>query len=533
MTQQEEEKLFARKASGLVKEASGLKALMFNFVDTMGGKFFWSVSMFGLFPAALIFGFPTLLWFFLLIIAIDVVIGIVYVQVVTPMPRSGADYVVPGRIMGPFWGWINSWMIVFSWIPLWGYVGWMTLQNITLVGTMLNLAGVVGNVSWILTSPADWIFGTLAIVLAMAFCLIPPKKLYTLMLSIGLVAVLGFAAVFVSAAVAGTSHFSANLLSLTGNSTSDVVNGAASNGFNINASLGFYGLAGLLGYVLFAGGGGWYSASITGELRGNVKRALSISIFGGIALYFVYQILFVWGLAKVIGYDLVASWSYLYFNTNSAPLNVPLINGLAGQIAMPGLWPIWIFFALAGLVATWCIVPASMIYINRQVLYWGMDRSLPKSVTTVWRGVPIKVFIAEGVVAFAFYAFTLLGVSPLSYPWWSNLLSLTYFFFPAFCGIIIVMKRKDIMAAVPWKKALLPLSLVTIILMAPIYLIGCYGGTTGLSPGQTLWGWAIETGLILTAVVIVVGVVVYYAVRSYNLKRGIELDKIYKEIPPD
>jgi amino acid transporter len=525
--------MFARKASGLVKEASPLKATFFNFSCIMGSKFFWSLSYFGLFPAAIVLGMPTLLWFVLLIGIVNFILGVIYVQIVTPMPRSGADYVVPSRVMGPSWGWINSWMIVWSWLPIWGWVGWMTARNLKLIGDILVVAGVTtGSTAWILAPPANWILGFLAIAIAVLFCIMPPRKFYTAITGLAIFAGLGLIAVIVGA-VAGKPYFAGNLQALTGMSGSQIIQEAASNGFNLSETLTLYSSAGLIGYTLFIMGGFQYSASISGELRGNIKRALTISILGSLILYLIYQVPFVLAMVNLFGYDIVSSWSYLFWVTGTPPLGLPPINALLVQVALPSLWPLWLIVGVAGAVGTWLCVPGSMVYLNRQIFAWGMDRMLPRSWTTVWRGVPIRIFLLEAVAAFAFFALTLFGVNPIAYVWWSVLLMLPSFFLPAFCGIIIARRRRDLFSSAPWKKALFPLSILLICGMAILYALGLYGSLPGLTATETLWSWAISTGLLLTIVVVIVGVVLHYAIRAWDIRRGIEFDKMFKEIPPE
>jgi amino acid transporter len=528
-----EEKTFARKASGLVKEASPLKAMFFNLSCIMGSKFFWSLTYFGLFAAGLVYGMPPLLWFVLLIGIVSFILGIIYVQIVTPMPRSGADYVVPARVMGPFWGWINSWMILWSWLPVWGWMAWATVRNLKLINDVLNIAGVtVGSTAWILAEPATWIFGFLTIAIAIVFCLLPPKRFYTLITGLALFAVFGLVIVIIGS-VAGAPYFAENLQRLTGMSESQIIENAARNGFNINETLTFSSTAGLIGYVLFIIGGYQYSASISGELRGNVKRALTISILGSLIAYLIYQVPFVWGLVNLFGYDVISSWSYLFWVTGSPPFGLPPINALLVQIALPNLWPLWLIAAIAGTVGTWLCIPGSMVYLNRQIFAWGMDRMLPTSWTSVWRGVPVKIFLLEGAAAIVFFVLTLFGVNPIDYAWWSVLLMLPSFFFPAICGIIIARRRKDLFAAVPWKRALMPLSILLICSMIPLYVLGFYGTLPGETATQSLWSFAIASGLLLTIIVVIVGIILHYAIRAWNARRGIELDKIFKEIPPE
>jgi len=528
-----EEKTFARKASGLVKEASPLKAMFFNLTNIMGSKFFWSLSYYGLFPAALIFGMPSVVWFVIMISLISLILGVLYVQIVTPMPRSGADYVIPARVMGPAWGWINSWMIMWSWLPIWGWVGWMTVRNVKLTIDLLNIAGVTsGSTAWVLAEPAVEILGCLSIVIAILFCLIPPKKFYTLLTGIGLFAFSGLI-ITVLGAIAGAPYLAGNLEKLAGMSASQIIQNAAANGFNINETLTLATTAGLIGYVLFGIGGYQYSASIAGELRGSVKRALTISILGSIIVYLIYYVAISWGLASILGYHLISSWSYLFWVTGNSPLGLPPINALLVQIALPNLWPLWLITAVAGLLGTWICMPASMVYINRQIFAWGMDRMLPTSWTSVWRGVPIKIFILEGVAAIIFFALTLFGVNPIEYSWWTVILTLPAYFLPAICGIIIAKRRKDLFAATPWKRALVPLSILQICCYIPLYALGIYGTIPSGTATQSLWALAISTGLIFTVIIVIVGIILYYIIRSLNIRKGIEVDKIFKEIPPE
>jgi hypothetical protein len=70
--------------------------------------------------------------------------------------------------------------------------------------------------------------------------------------------------------------------------------------------------------------------------------------------------------------------------------------------------------------------------------------------------------------------------------------------------------------------------------MVPFYgLGGIVGSVPPISPGINMWEWAISTGLIVTAAFIVAGLIIYFVVRWWNIKRGIKFDEIYKLIPPE
>jgi amino acid transporter len=537
-TREIEEKLFARKASGLVKEASPAKAGMFNIANIMGSKFAWSVAYLGLFPAALISGAPAYIWGVLLFTLASFILGTLYIQLTTPMPRSGADYVIPARLMGPFWGWINSWMIVWSWIPVWAWMAWVTVRNVKLLIDILRVVHVTEMASgWVYESPAIWIIGIGVIIIAMLMCMVPPRRYYSWIAGLAVFSIVGLVLV-VYGAFAATANFSANMNTLFGTSVEGLIDAAKSQGWDPNEMLGWTTGTGMMGYILFIIGGYQYSASISGELRGDVKRGLMISIFGSLIFFLIFTIPFVMLVLNQFGYQLVTSWSWLFWNARDlAPLALPPINALLCAVGLPDLWALWLIAGLAGIVGTWLCIPASMMYCNRLAFAWGMDRLMPKSITDVHPKYhqPMRLFAVEAVLGIIFYAAQILfDFNPVSFAWWSILLMLPSYFFPAICALLIRKRRPDLFKNVPWSRWLVPLGILWIAIMVPFYgLGGIVGSVPPISPGINMWEWAISTGLIVTAAFIVAGLIIYFVVRWWNIKRGIKFDEIYKLIPPE
>ncbi len=531
----EEEKLFARKASGLIKEASATKAAFFNIANIMGSKFAWSVAYLGLFPAGLILGWPPYLLICLMIGLLSYITAILYIQFTTPMPRSGADYVIPARILGPFWGFINSWMIVWSWLPVWGWMAWVTVRNFKQLLDVLSIVNIIqGPFGYITSSPMVWILGILTIVFAMILCILPPRRYYTILSALAVFSIIGLILTIVGVVI-GMSTFESNFQRYLGYSTTELVNRAIENGWDPNETLTFNSLIGLLGYVLFVIGGYQYSATISGEIKGDVKKGLTISIIGSLTFFMLYQIPFVWLILTGFGYRNIIAWSYLFWNTDIAPFGLPPINALICTIGTPNLWPLWFIAGVAGVFGTWLCIPASMVYINRQIFAWGIDRMVPKTLADVHPRLhqPMKIFILEGLVGTIFFATTITGVNPVSYALWTTLLMSTSLIFPGIIPIVMKKRRPDLYRAVPWKKAFVPLGILQLAWIIPVYLIAGVYGSAPITPEMSLWSWAITTGLVATLVVIIAGVIIYYSVRAWNIKQGIEFDKMFKLIPPE
>jgi amino acid transporter len=535
-----EEKLFARKASGLIKEANTSQATFFNIANIMGSKFAWSVAYLGLFPAGLILGWSPYLMGVLLFGLASYVLAIIYVQITTPMPRSGADYVIPARLMGPFWGWINSWMIVWSWTPVWSWMAWVTTRNIKQMVDILRIAGVTtASIPWILDSPNSIIVGCAAILIGMVTVMMPPRRYYRLIAALGIISIASLVIVALGTAGVSQQAFAQNMKTLVGTSPSDLVATAVKNGYDPNGKYDFAATAGIAGYILFVIGGFQYSASIAGELRGDVKKSLTTSILGSLTFFMIFSLGLISLMLYAFGYDFSVGWSFLFWNARSAaPFRLPPINALLLTIAMPSAWPLWVVAGIAAIIGAWLVIPASMLYINRLVLAWGIDRMIPRNLSEVhpkYRQ-PMKLVLIEGVLGVVFYLLLILApdFNPVNYAWWNTLMFMPSYIFPAICALLLTRRRPDLGKAVPWRKWLVPLAILWLVIIVPFYLFaGVIGSVPPLTPGLSFAEYAISTGLIATGVTILVGVIIYLAVRWYNLKHGIDFNQIFKTIPPE
>jgi len=539
MSESIEEKLFARKASGLVKEASSTQATLWNIGNVFGSKFAWSVAYLGLWPAGLIMGYSPYLVGVLLFGLASYLLAILYVQITTPMPRSGADYVIPARLMGPFWGWINSWGIVWSWIPVWGFMAWVTLRNIKQLVDILRVAGVTtANIPWLLDTPGAAVVGSIVVILGMLICMMPPRRYYTLIALLGGLSILGIVIVTVGTSMVSQPILGQNMKTLMGISPEELISTAVSKGYDPKGTYDMTAAAGLMGYILFAIGGYQYSAGISGELRGDVKKGLTMSIFGSLTFYMIFALGFMWFVLVQFDYNFTVAWSYLFWNARSAaPLALPPINALLVTIAAPNLWPVWTIAAIAGTVGTWLCIPTSMLYINRLVFAWGVDRMVPKAFSDVHPRFrqPMKVVILEGILAVIFFL-TLIyfDFNPVNYAFWSVLMTFTSFIFPAICALLLQRRRPDLMKAVPWRKWMVPVAILWLMIIIPFYIFaGVIGSVPPLTPGLSFVDYAMSTGLVATAVTIVLGIVIYFVLRWYNLKHGIDFKQIFQTIPPE
>ena len=133
--------LFARQATGLVREVSPLSAAIFNFSVSLPAyilafSVFWIL---GAFPGANIYA---AFWF---TCALAVVFCIAFGLLSSAMPRTGGDYTLVSRLIHPVVGLISSFCVCFS-VTL--AIGAFGLAAATVVvGPGLTAVGLVANSS--------------------------------------------------------------------------------------------------------------------------------------------------------------------------------------------------------------------------------------------------------------------------------------------------------------------------------------------------------------------------------------------------
>jgi amino acid transporter len=530
--------VFARETTGLVKAASSGQAAIWNVAGSMGSKFPWSVARLGIFPAVLIMGWSPYLWTALLVGLGCYLLAIISVQTTCAMPRSGADYVVPSRLIGPFWGWIQSWMLVCTLVPLWGYNTWVTIRNIKQLFDILRIGGITNiSLPWILDGFPALFIGVVVIIIGTTICFMPAKRYYQTIGVVGGLAVFSLLIMEVGAAMVSQPAFSENMRRLLGVTPESVLQNAITNGFNPNQGLDFAGTASLAGLSLFALAGFQFSANISGELKGNVRNSLLISILGSLTFYLAIYIPFVWLMLSKFNYNLVLAWSYLFWNAKSGPpLSLPPINALLLTIAFPNAALLWAVAGLAAIIGGWLAIPVQMLYINRTAIYWGMDRMVPSTLSEINPRFhqPMKLVAIEGILATAFFGLTLLKVNPITYLWWGTLLLFPTFIFPGISALMLSRRRPELLHSVPWRKWLTPLAIVWLIFIVPLYAFaGFIGSVPSFAPSTLMWQYAMSTGLEATLFAIVAGILIYFVTRAYNVRRKIDVELIFKSIPSE
>ena len=129
-----------------------------------------------------------------------------------------------------------------------------------------------------------------------------------------------------------------------------------------------------------------YSAYISGEIRGNVKRGVLVAVIGALGMAVLMNTIYPDILARKLGLDAQTAWAaafWGYISDPALPMGQPNYFQLVGAIAQPDLWPIWTIVGAASTLFPFLLMPVYVIFLSRMALAWSLDRQVPEWFGTV------------------------------------------------------------------------------------------------------------------------------------------------------
>lgn len=529
--------LFARNATGLVRSVNGRVAIALN---AIAGTPAYGLSVGILFALS---GFPNGNFFLGILLSIPLALAFSYAfgLLSAVIPRSGGDYMVVSRILGPQVGVISTCcMALAQLLSIASVVIFMVklgvapgLQTIGLVGQSSTL------VDWgnTLTTNQGWQFAV-ATAVTLAVALIASNG-WTwlrrfLMWSFGL----SLAGLLVSMIVAlltskdtFVSQFNAFAVHYTGTSDTyhSIIQTATKNGIQTGGGFSLGDSIALIGVTASFSIYAWNTAFVAGEIRegSTVKTGHRMAIGGVLSLVALGACLAIafngWGRDFLTaGYS--GAWPAslgslpMYFVLTSFQLNnllVAVVLSLAFFLVMPNLAGTLIFV------------------MSRVVFAWGFDGLMPRAVTRVNdRNAPIVaiwiltlgtipfiawgVFLAQSLIQIAVYitliqliAMGLVGLSAIALPYRRPELYRASSSNARILGVPVVV--------IAGGGAILSTVLVWYLYFAyPFY---------GLADKGRFFFWVVGT--------IIVAIAFYYGASWIRSRQGFNLALVYQEIPPE
>lgn len=533
-------RVFTRAATGLVREAGLLDALIYNvnFISIglmVAIMFLYMPSYAGArLPLSLVFcallALPT---------------AFVYGMFAATLPRSGGDYVYVSRVLGPALGMMSNWNMTVWWI-LYGGVPSAYLASFGIAPFVRILAALTGNTR--LLRVADWIASPTGMFVAGALLILTLTGLFILGLGVFFrvqnllfflatlsTVVLVIVALFLSPDRL-VATLNAHLASLTGQA--DTVgaiiqqSGWAAHPFSLRSTI----LA--MTWIYLTMGFSFSSAYIGGE----IKQASRIQVWV-IPVTVVYAL--IWGLVLVWATTRAAGESLLGALSTLGDANASVV-GLASALRFHEVIAIGTGNLLVGTLIglgfifwSYAWLPGQILNASRNLVAYAIDGVMPSWLAYVsprFHTPVVSLLVMGGlsIVSLAIYVFT---------PYFATLVGifgfLLSFIVVSVSAVLLPYRRPDVFRGSPvaWRIAGLPvmslvgvLSIIACLIMQWAYLHDPLSGIS-LNP-STLHEGILGFGMFLVNMgIFLSGLLIYGIARWWNGRRGIDLSLTYREIP--
>lgn len=532
---QGEQRIFLRKASGLIRTASGADTFIYNFGLVSVGLGIASIMYYG--PAYYPGG--NLLWASVLAGVVMACIAFGLITWTVTLPRSGGIYVFGSRSLPPFLALTLSLVEIFTWLFYCAIAAfWIQYLGLSpafyLIGVLTDSDGWINASGWILEPWPMFLIGSAILILS------------GVVLGAGMRFYLNTQKFVISAALIGSAILIFVLLPY---SNADFI-------ASFNAIIGpTLGEGGSYEAVIASGreqgwGAGWdgttdwrqtwlvanwpflpligsaFSIAIGGEVK-SAEKSHTWGMLGAIAVTVVIWLITIWLCIDRFGYEFLGTAAFNY--TEGVGIQTdPTITLLAGVLTGS---PLVSALVAAGFIFwMWMWIPGMHTFGVRAVVAWAFDRVAPAQlgeisekrhtpVVAIWFCVVITVIFMALFVFTEFFS-TIVILIEAAVLAWSIVLA---------AGIFFPYTRPEIYEKSPIANKK--------ILGLPMMTVACALGTAGAQFFfWTLWADPVAAGhdplqLLLVFGVFVIGVVFYFVMKAIRKSQGIDVTLAFKEIP--
>ncbi|QGR19601.1 APC family permease [Stygiolobus azoricus] len=528
----ESKRIFIRETSGLVREVSPWSSMLATFALVTGGVPILIISWLWLAPgidwtlAFLITLVPTLSMAFLFYLA-----GI-------SMPRAGGDYVFNSRATHPAVGFVNYFALFIAFalsLGLYSYLGarWFAYLFSGL-GMFLNNTSLMNLGSFFSTTSGSVAVGLIIIVVS-AILSFSNRAAWKFTLISGIVSIIATIVMFYVLSTINPTAFSNALSSFTGvpNAYQNVISDATSNGLSFVSSPI---IAAVLGIPVIWYYYTWYNlpASWSGEMK-NVRINVLYSIIVAILIIAAYYILFTQLNINAFGERFLTAWGYISCNG----VNDTVYNDLSSigtftpffALLVNKSIPLFIIMFIAFWLPNFYSNPPLIIGLTRYLFAWSFDRLMPSWMADVSEKlhIPLKSTLLVsiiGLIGVLLYAY----VPQISIVDVTVIFQISYAIFAISVALMPYIRRNIYENAVPIKRKILGVPIIT--------WIGALTFSFLVYSLYITWGNPILLPINLPTlaslgIIYALGVSIYVISYYLNKTKGIELDLVFKEIPPE
>jgi len=534
-------RLFVRRSTGLVREASALDATIFNAVfsapvgATLAIGVLWALSAF---PGA------DPVWATIIAVVLNIPVLIMMALLASSMPRTGGDYVWVSRILSPPLAMISNFAAALS--AMIGATFWARFFPVFALGPVLVALGVIFNndtmVEWGTNFQTDnlWIFlGGFAMILLITVILISGvRTTFRWQNWFWIIATIGTFIAFLALLFGDTAGFTSNFNSINGDfgggTTDDVLAAAGTAGVapdlaNFDATLPT--VFAIMVFMMW----NWWSVYLSGELKSASDRGRQLGVmFGGLLWDGVFIVIGLLLFFKVVPYDLATALNTAENEAYAIPSG-PWYQFLASLVHnIPVLAVVilgsFLFWSLPAMVGN-TFMPI------RSVFAWAFDRLLPEKLAEVnertHSPVPaillvmtlVTAMLAWSVLSTDFFTWLALGVEA----------GVVCVVIVGIAAILFPSRRPDLyqaspanirFAGIPVLYIVAPLAILVMLFL--VWLTVTYPALALAGNPDNLWQIPAFMGMI-----VVIGLVLYYGAKMVRRGQGVDVDLVYRELPPE
>lgn len=519
--------IFTRRASGLVRELSWFDVFVFVVAGpAASGVIFYSVSTAANYPGA------SLPLAFLIGLILFFPITLLVALTSATMPRSGGLYIAVSRVLGPTLGYLSAWLLFIGYGLSSGVLGYIVVG---LMGSAFSTAALSSGITWLATigsamQTSLWqtIGGVLWVLLFWYVAYKGIRKVKNIMRLMFFIPLIGTLIAIIWFFFSGGIDSVSSAFNQTwgAGAFEQIVSRAKALGWapgkfsfkmTIDALLVVIWAYSSITIINYAGGE--IKTPKTSMIRGFVIGTVFVGLFYLIIVFAVYNAFS----------DFIGCYDFLYDN------HPEVLKGIMGDLVQPSIpfyfmsisKSVWFGLIVSIAIALWfanSILPGFLAN-SRLAFAMSMDKSFPKALSAVNRrtGSPTNAVHLNA-------AFCLVGVfiMTLEVNIILSILTITTFFifWPyGLSAMLLPFHKPEIYDRSPVKWEIFKIPVISI-LGGITFIIGwffIYLSLKEFSPVVMLF-------LIL---VMVIGLVVYLIQQNKNKEIGVDVSKIYSQIPPE
>jgi APA family basic amino acid/polyamine antiporter len=544
MSKGQDTALFLRKATGLVRSWSVFDAFIYAFFSinliTLGLYSFSQMYYFegGLLPALIVSG---------VFIIFEVV---VYAALISVMPRAGGDYVWQSRILGGGIGFVLAvtgwWFILWLWVPL--YADMLRQLFFT---PLLGILGAKSLALWFSQTPMGLFVTAVIMCVVVAFYIAIGMKWYSRIQKycfwIGIVALF---VVFAFLLFGSHSAFQKGLETQAPDifgADANVYSATLTAGEEAGAITPLWG--GALGavflaipYIVFFNLWPNWGATLYGEVRGatDFKRnfwGMGWALIATTVLGAVFFLL----INKTITWDFYmkangAWWNYAWgYTEQTPPLPIWPYPALLAVFMTPSR--IIQFIVVLAMSAWWFGWSGTVFLSSTRVIFAAaFDRLLPEKVaeveprtrTPIWA---LLLMVIPSLLVAALFAWNVFDFQTLTLC--STLVIAVTYLGSTIAAILLPFIKKDLYNASPIAKyKILGIPLITVagVIFGGFLIFLLY---QWIIDPNGLYGIGISniSSVVYMLAMYLLALVIYVGFKWYRKREGIDINKIYEEIP--